>query len=157
MKILIADKLSAKAVGDLEALGATVVVKPELTADELSGVLESVEVLIVRSTKVKAPAIEAAGDLSLIIRENWAELGPKLRGKLHLYAGDMDNAYLNLAVVLLEDFLKQTTNPPYDGVVRYGNGEGHCWMPRREELFRLFREHIIRYTPKGMETASWNY
>jgi D-3-phosphoglycerate dehydrogenase len=68
MKILIADKLSAKAVGDLEALGATVVVRPELTADELSGVLEGFEILIVRSTKVKASAIEAAPDLSLIIR-----------------------------------------------------------------------------------------
>ena len=68
MKILLADKLSAKTVSELETLGAKVVVKPELTADELSGVLEDVEVLIVRSTKVKAAAIEAATSLSLIIR-----------------------------------------------------------------------------------------
>ena len=44
MKILIADKLSAKTVCDLEDLGAQVIVKPELTADELSGVLGDVEV-----------------------------------------------------------------------------------------------------------------
>lgn len=68
MKILLADKLSAKAVSELETLGAKVVVKPELTADELGGALEDVEVLIVRSTKVKAAAIEAATSLSLIIR-----------------------------------------------------------------------------------------
>jgi D-3-phosphoglycerate dehydrogenase len=68
MKILIADKLSAKTVSDLERAGAEVVVKPGLTADELSSALKDVEVLIVRSTKVKASAIEAAPCLSLIVR-----------------------------------------------------------------------------------------
>jgi len=68
MKILIADKLSAKTVSDLQALGADIVVKPELTADDLADVLGDIEVLIVRSTKVKAPAIQAASCLSLIIR-----------------------------------------------------------------------------------------
>jgi len=68
MKVLIADKLSEKAVCDLENLGAEVVVKPELTADELGEGLEGVEILIVRSTRVKAQAIEAAPCLSLIIR-----------------------------------------------------------------------------------------
>ena len=38
MKVLIADKLSEQAVGDLKSLGAHVVVKPELTADDLPGV-----------------------------------------------------------------------------------------------------------------------
>ncbi len=68
MKVLIADKLSAKAVSDLEKLGAQVIVNPELTADDLVGALGDAEILIVRSTKVKAPAIEAASSLSLIIR-----------------------------------------------------------------------------------------
>ena len=68
MKVLIADKLSAKAVSELEKLGAEVTVNPELTADDLAGALGDSEVLIVRSTKVKAPAIEAAPNLSLIIR-----------------------------------------------------------------------------------------
>jgi D-3-phosphoglycerate dehydrogenase len=68
MKVLIADKLSAKAVSELEKLGAQVVVNPELTADDLAGALGDAEVLIVRSTKVQAPAINAAPSLSLIIR-----------------------------------------------------------------------------------------
>ncbi len=68
MKILIADKLSAKTVSQLEALGAKVVVNPDLTADDLAANLGGVDVLIVRSTKVKAAAIEAAKNLSLIIR-----------------------------------------------------------------------------------------
>jgi D-3-phosphoglycerate dehydrogenase len=68
MKVLIADKLSSTAVSELEGLGADVTVNPELTADDLAGALGDAEVLIVRSTKVKAPAIEAAPNLSLIIR-----------------------------------------------------------------------------------------
>ena len=96
-------------------------------------------------------------DLSLYIRENWSWLGSKLVGKLHLYAGDMDNAYLNLGVVLLEEFLEQTEDPYYDGVVEYGDGEGHCWMPRGAELFKLFEEHITRYAPEGEEPSVWKY
>jgi D-3-phosphoglycerate dehydrogenase len=68
MKVLIADKLSAKAVSELEKLGAQVVVNPELTADDLAGALGNSEILIVRSTKVQAPAINSAPSLSLIIR-----------------------------------------------------------------------------------------
>lgn len=68
MKVLIADKLSAKTVNDLENLGLKVVVKTDLTTDELAAVLGDVEVLIVRSTKVEAAAIKAAPCLSLIIR-----------------------------------------------------------------------------------------
>ena len=41
-----------------------------------------------------------------ILRRDWATLGPKLRGKLHIYVGDMDNYYLNNAVYLVEEFLK---------------------------------------------------
>ncbi len=96
-------------------------------------------------------------DLSLILRENWKELGPKLVGKIHLYTGDMDNAYLNLGVVLLEEFLESTTDPYYDGVVKYGDRDGHCWMPRGKELFELFEEHIIKYTPDGENTSKWTY
>jgi hypothetical protein len=69
----------------------------------------------------------------------------------------MDNAYLNLGVVLLEKFLKDTKNPYYDGVVKYGDGKGHCWMPSGAELFRLFAEHITRYAPEGEDTSSWKY
>ena len=53
--------------------------------------------------------------LGLILRENWAELGPKLVGKIHLYCGDMDNYYLNNAVYLTEAFLESTTDPYYGG------------------------------------------
>jgi hypothetical protein len=65
-------------------------------------------------------------DLSHILRRDWATLGPKLRGKLRIYVGDMDNYYLNNAVYLVEDFLR-TANPPADAVVDYGDRAEHCW------------------------------
>lgn len=68
MKVLIADKLSEKTVSALEDLGAEVLVKPELTADELPKALDDIEILIVRSTRVETSAIKAAPFLSLIIR-----------------------------------------------------------------------------------------
>ncbi|GAB1482618.1 hypothetical protein MASR2M78_14340 [Treponema sp.] len=68
MNILIADKLSATAVAALEQFGAKVTVNAELSAETLPSAMADVEVLIVRSTKVSAAAIEAAPVLSLIIR-----------------------------------------------------------------------------------------
>lgn len=96
-------------------------------------------------------------DLSLYLRENWSWLGPKLVGKLHLYTGDMDNAYLNLGVVLVEEFLKKTKNPYYDGVIKYGDRRPHCWMPRGKELLELFEEHLLKYAPPGKEISKWRY
>ncbi len=50
-------------------------------------------------------------DLRYILERDWATLGPKLVGKIHIYVGEMDNSYLNNAVYLMEDFLESTTDP----------------------------------------------
>ena len=68
MKIMIADKLSPKAVSELEKMGAEVTFKPDLTATDLPADIKDSEILIVRSTKVTAETISAAPQLSLIIR-----------------------------------------------------------------------------------------
>jgi hypothetical protein len=81
-------------------------------------------------------------DLRYILERDWAELGPKLQGKIHIYTGDMDTHYLNNAVVLREEFLESTTNPYYDGVVEYGDGQPHCWGPRGPNLLELMARHI---------------
>ncbi|HWY74331.1 MAG TPA: alpha/beta hydrolase-fold protein [Verrucomicrobiae bacterium] len=65
-------------------------------------------------------------DLRLVMEKNWATLGPKLRGKLHISVGDADSYFLNNAVHLLDDFLSHA-KPPYEGRVVYGPGKGHCW------------------------------
>ena len=52
-------------------------------------------------------------DLRSILEKNWATLGPKLQGKIHIYVGSDDTYFLNDAVYLMEDFLKSTKNPCY--------------------------------------------
>ena len=68
MKILVADKLSESALKSLQALGGALSISPDLTADDLAHHINDHEILIVRSTKVNAAAIEAAKALALIIR-----------------------------------------------------------------------------------------
>lgn len=70
MKVLIADKFERSGIDGLTNLGCDVVSEPGLGADDLPGALGTHDpnVLIVRSTKVLAPAIEAARSLKLIIR-----------------------------------------------------------------------------------------
>lgn len=41
-------------------------------------------------------------DIGLILRNNWKTLGPKLKGKLHVFTGDIDTFYLEGAVRLLK-------------------------------------------------------
>jgi photosystem II stability/assembly factor-like uncharacterized protein len=65
-------------------------------------------------------------DLRMVLEQNWATLGPKLRGKIHISVGDADSYYLNGAVHLLDDFFKKA-NPPADARISYGPGKGHCW------------------------------
>lgn len=96
-------------------------------------------------------------DLRHYLEENWSWLGPKLVGKLHIYTGDMDNYYLNNAVVLLEDFLEKTKNPYYDGIVVYGDRKPHVWGPRGAEIIKLFEEHITKNAPNGENTSRWKY
>ncbi|HEU5335148.1 MAG TPA: alpha/beta hydrolase-fold protein, partial [Terriglobales bacterium] len=59
-------------------------------------------------------------DLRYYLEQNWPKIGPDLVGKIHIYVGDMDNYYLNLAVYKMEDFLKSTKDPYYGGPVVYG-------------------------------------
>ena len=108
-------------------------------------------------------------DLSHILRRDWATLGPKLQGKLHLAVGDMDNYYLNDAVYLTEQFLEGTTNPPYRGSVRYGDRAEHCWsgdstqmnfvsrLTYNERFIRQMARHWVSSAPAGADTLSWRY
>jgi hypothetical protein len=87
-------------------------------------------------------------DLRYHLEKNWPTIGPKLVGKLHIYAGDMDTFYLNNAVYLLEDFLENRTNPYYAGTVAYGDRKPHCWGPYGVELITLMADHLKKYAPE---------
>lgn len=97
-------------------------------------------------------------DLRYYLEKNWPTIGPQLVGKLHLYCGDMDNFYLNLAVYKLEDFLRRTTSPAYGGSFEYGRPmKGHGWSPLNQaELLRVMADAISRNAPAGAD-QSWKY
>jgi hypothetical protein len=96
-------------------------------------------------------------DLRFYLERNWATLGPQLAGKIHVYCGDMDNFYLNLAVYKLEEFLV-TAKPPYGGFFIYGRPmKGHGWTPLSQaDLLKTMSDHISRNTPAGGDN-SWKY
>ena len=96
-------------------------------------------------------------DLRAILERDWATLGPKLAGKLHVYVGDMDSYYLNNAVHLLQEFLNRTTDPPYGGEVVFQPRAPHCWGPRPPELLQKMTAHIEQAAPAGADLASWRY
>ncbi len=68
MKILFADALPESYVDDLRQRGDDCLVNADLGPGDLFGALDGVDVLIVRSTKVTAAAIESANQLGLIVR-----------------------------------------------------------------------------------------
>ncbi|HEV2354818.1 MAG TPA: alpha/beta hydrolase-fold protein [Puia sp.] len=68
-------------------------------------------------------------DMLYYLQHHWAEIGPKVAGKLHVFAGRMDDFYLNIAVYHMEDFLSATKDPYYNGSVMYGDRGGHGWRP----------------------------
>jgi len=108
-------------------------------------------------------------DLRHILERDWSTLGPKLVGKIHIFAGDMDNYYLNNAVYLTEEFLESTTDPYYSGVVEYGDRAEHCWNGDHENGNYLSRlryntmylprilERIEAAAPEGADLTSWRY
>ena len=70
MRVLIADKLSAHVAATLAAEGCAVTTDPGLSGDGLTAALARVDpqVLVVRSTPVRADQLAAARSLSLVIR-----------------------------------------------------------------------------------------
>ena len=59
-------------------------------------------------------------------KDNWAELGPKIQGKIYIWMGDMDNYYLNNSMRDFDAYLKQTTSPKSDAVIDFEATKGHC-------------------------------
>lgn len=108
-------------------------------------------------------------DLRYILERDWSVLGEKLKGKIHIYCGDMDNYYLNNAVYLMEDFLENTSEPYYDGEVEYGDRAEHCWngdptQPNHITRLRYnsrylpkIMKRIEETAPKGADLTSWRY
>jgi hypothetical protein len=113
---------------------------PRLLWDRMTGKIDK---------EVAAYMRDNGFDLSYNIQKNWSVIGVNLADKLHFYVGDMDNYYLNLAVYLLEDYLKNTNDPPAHADFRYGRPmKGHGWQPMSNvEMIRMMAERINKTAP----------
>lgn len=78
-----------------------------------------------RTTGRLDPAVAAAWrkyDIRALLEENWATLGPKLAGKLHIFCGDADTFHLERAVFRLRDALQRLNSDAYIEIIP---GAGH--------------------------------
>ena len=107
-------------------------------------------------------------DLNHIMQRDWKTLGPKLVGKLHFTAGDMDTWYLNNAVHLVQDFMDSPQNPYRAADFEFGNRKPHCYTgggngPMLESgatalqrIMPALAEHFKATAPQGAD-MSWVY
>ena len=107
-------------------------------------------------------------DLRYILARDWATLGKKLRGKIHITSGTMDNGYLNNAVYQMEEFLMRAT-PSSEAEIIYGERREHCFTGDTEHpnaagsrtvhqrYMPAMAQWMKKTAPAGTDTKSWVY
>ena len=65
-------------------------------------------------------------DLKNYVETNWENLGSKIQGKIWVWAGDMDNFYLNPATRSFDEMMKTRENPKSDASINFTPMKGHC-------------------------------
>jgi hypothetical protein len=107
-------------------------------------------------------------DLRYILQRDWAMLGPKLRGKIHITSGTMDNGYLNNAVYQMEEFLARAT-PSSESEIVYGERREHCFTGDTEHAndvgsrtvhqryMPAMAQWMKKTAPAGADAKSWIY
>ncbi len=98
-------------------------------------------------------------DLKYYLEKNWSTVGPKLVDKLYFYTGDVDTYYLNNSTKELEEWMKKTEDPHYEGFFMYGNMKPHCWSGPVSSAERLkeMAQLVQRKRPAGATTLWWIY
>ena len=94
-------------------------------------------------------------DILEYLKRNWSTVGPKLQGKLHIYAGTMDTYYLDVAVRQLAAWLKTTTAPHSDAYIEYGLFQPHCYTGdvSTAERLREMAAYLEAHAPEGASLA----
>jgi S-formylglutathione hydrolase FrmB len=95
-----------------------------------------------------------AYDIRLVLERNWAALGPRLKGKIHVFTGAMDTFYLEGATTLLAESLARLGS---DAVVEVIPGRDHGSLLDDALAERLDREMkaaaggVTRIRPPGAD------
>lgn len=89
-------------------------------------------------------------DIRLILGKNWAALGPKLKGKIHVFCGSEDTFHLEEAVVMLCDFFKQKHS---DAICEIIPGRDHMNLYNPYETYpEGLGERIAKEMQKAFES-----
>jgi len=96
-------------------------------------------------------------DIRYHLEKHWSALGPKLVDRLHIFVGDADNFFLNNGVHLLQDWMKTTKDPHYEGYFVYGAMRGHCFSGPENSADRLkeMAQFILSKMPAGTVAEWW--
>lgn len=95
-------------------------------------------------------------DIRLRLAESWSTLGPKLAGKIHVFAGDDDNFYLDGAARLLK---KSLVDLKSDAVVEILPGRNHGSVLDPAMMQRIQREALnwfVTHTNTGAKAGDGN-
>ena len=76
-------------------------------------------------------------DIRLVLERNWKTLGPRLKGKLHVFMGDIDTFYLEGATIRLKQALSDLGS---DAVVEIHEGRDHSNLLRGGLRRRIRKE-----------------
>lgn len=96
-------------------------------------------------------------DLLEYLKRNWTAVGPKLVDKLHVYTGTADTYFLNNSTREMQDWMRTTENPHYEGYFLYGDGKPHCWAGpvNQGERMKEMAQHILAHKPDGATGPWW--
>jgi S-formylglutathione hydrolase FrmB len=101
----------------------------------------------------KVAAHWKAYDLRQVLESRWTELGPRLKGKLHIWVGEADDYFLNNAVHRLDAFVSRA-RPPYEGSITYGPGQGHGWQGISQRTMMKQMAQRVSAAPAARDTLS---
>ncbi len=96
-------------------------------------------------------------DLRYYLEKNWYSLGPKLVDRIHVFVGDADNFFLNNGVHKLQEWMKTTKDPHYEGYFVYGAMRGHCYSGPENSADRLreMAQYLLSKMPAGTVAEWW--
>lgn len=169
-KILLADKLHSSCITALQQINSLEVInKPDLNENTLIEALGDIDILVVRSTKVTAAALEAAKSLSLIIRAGAGTntIDVKVASKRGIYVTNCPGKNAAAVAELVLGLILSIDRRIPDNVIEMRQGK---WNKKRFSkanglkgctlgiigLGSIGQEVIDRSRPFGMKVIGWS-